>query len=61
MYKRSTERAKVELARQDLAQETRDLYETALRDSQNNLAKLERGEKASEAPGAARARFPAAR
>ncbi len=41
MYKRSTERARAELERTDLTQETRDLYEIALRDSQNNLRRLE--------------------
>jgi tetratricopeptide (TPR) repeat protein len=45
MYKKATERAKVELAKPDLTKELRELYETALRDSTNNLAKLEKGEK----------------
>lgn len=56
MYKRSTERARAELERTDLTQETRDLYEIALRDSQNNLrrleALLERRAKAKEEPKA---------
>ncbi len=45
MYKKAAERAKVELAKPDLSKDLRDLYETALRDSTNNLAKLEKGEK----------------
>ena len=45
MYRKSAERAKIELAKPDLSKDLRELYETALRDSTNNLAKLERGEK----------------
>lgn len=48
MYKKAAERAKVELAKPDLSKELRDLYETALRDSTNNLAKLEKGEKSDK-------------
>jgi hypothetical protein len=48
MYKKAAERAKIELAKPDLPKETRDLYETALRDSTNNLAKLEKGEKSDK-------------
>ncbi len=45
MYRKAVQRAKAELAKTDLKPEARDLYETALRDSTNNLAKLEKGEK----------------
>ncbi len=45
LYKRATERATLELARADLPADLRSLYEIALRDSKNNLAKLERGDK----------------
>jgi len=48
MYKKAADRAKAELAKPDLPKETRDLYETALRDSTNNLAKLEKGEKSDK-------------
>ena len=48
MYKKAAERAKVELAKPDLAKDLRDLYETALRDSTNNLEKLEKGEKSDK-------------
>lgn len=43
MYKKSNAKAQEQLARKDLSAETRQLYEIALRDSKNNLAKLERG------------------
>lgn len=43
LYKKATERATAELARTDLTPELRTIYETALRDSKNNLAKLESG------------------
>ncbi len=43
LYKKATERATIELARTDLAADLRSLYEIALRDSKNNLAKLESG------------------
>jgi tetratricopeptide (TPR) repeat protein len=45
LYKKATERATAELARSDLSADLRSLYEIALRDSKNNLAKLERGDK----------------
>jgi tetratricopeptide (TPR) repeat protein len=41
MYKRSTEWAKIELARADLTPDERELFQTALKDSQNNLKRLE--------------------
>lgn len=41
MYLRSTERALEELARTDLTPELRTIYEIALRDSRNNLERLE--------------------
>ncbi|HEV8113322.1 MAG TPA: tetratricopeptide repeat protein [Planctomycetota bacterium] len=45
MYRKAAARAKEELAKPDLKPDLRELYETALRDSTNNLAKLEKGEK----------------
>jgi tetratricopeptide (TPR) repeat protein len=45
LYKRATERATIELARTDLPADLRSLYEVALRDSKNNLAKLEAGKR----------------
>lgn len=42
MYRRAAERAQEELARADLSPDLRELYQTALRDSRNNLARLER-------------------
>lgn len=48
MYRKAAERAKAELAKPDLSKELRDLYETALRDSTNNLEKLEKGEKSDK-------------
>jgi Tfp pilus assembly protein PilF len=45
MYERAAERAAIELERKDLAPEVRELYQTALRDSKNNLEKLARGDK----------------
>jgi cytochrome c-type biogenesis protein CcmH/NrfG len=45
MYKKAAERAEAELKRTDLKPDQRELYQTALRDSKNNLAKLERGDK----------------
>ena len=45
MYKKAAELAEAELKRGDLTPEVRTRDETALRDSRNNLAKLERGEK----------------
>ena len=41
MYLRSTERAQEELARTDLRPELREVYQIALRDSRNNLQRLE--------------------
>lgn len=41
MYRRSTENARGLLERTDLGQDDRDLFVIALRDSQNNLSKLE--------------------
>ncbi len=41
MYLRSTERALEELARTDLDPELREIYQIALRDSRNNLQRLE--------------------
>lgn len=43
LYKKATERATAELARTDLAADVRTIYQTALRDSKNNLALLEKG------------------
>lgn len=43
MYKKSTAKAEEQLARKDLSRDLRQLYEIALRDSKNNLSKLERG------------------
>ena len=43
MYKKATERAQTELAKPDLAPDLRKLYTTALRDSKDNLAKLDKG------------------
>lgn len=43
LYQKSYERAKVLLERKDLTQADRELYQIALRDSKNNLAKLEKG------------------
>jgi Tfp pilus assembly protein PilF len=48
MYKKAAERAKAELAKPDLSKDQRELYETALRDSTNNLEKLEKGEKSDK-------------
>lgn len=45
MYKRAAELAEAELQRSDLNPAVRELYQTALRDSRNNLAKIERGDK----------------
>jgi Tfp pilus assembly protein PilF len=45
MYKKAAELAEAELKREDLTPEVRTRDETALRDSKNNLAKLERGDK----------------
>lgn len=45
MYKKAAERAEAELKRDDLNPDVRELYQTALRDSKNNLEKLERGDK----------------
>jgi cytochrome c-type biogenesis protein CcmH/NrfG len=45
LYAKAAERAAAELERADLAPDLRELYTTALRDSKNNLAKLERGDK----------------
>jgi Tfp pilus assembly protein PilF len=45
MYTKAAERAAIELERKDLAPDVRALYETALRDSKNNLEKLARGDK----------------
>jgi tetratricopeptide (TPR) repeat protein len=45
MYKKAAERAEIELLRKDLPADLRALYRTTLKDSKNNLAKLERGEK----------------
>jgi cytochrome c-type biogenesis protein CcmH/NrfG len=45
MYEKAAQRAGVELERTDLSADQRELYQTALRDSKNNLAKLERGDK----------------
>ena len=45
MYRKATERAQIELARKDLKPDLKELYTTALRDSKNNLAKLEKGDK----------------
>ena len=43
LYQKSYERAQALLARKDLSADDRALYEIALRDSKNNLAKLEKG------------------
>lgn len=43
MYKRSNARAAELLKKPDLSRDERELYQTALRDSANNLAKLEKG------------------
>ncbi len=43
LYKKARERATIELARPDLPADLRSLYEVALRDSKNNLAKLGSG------------------
>lgn len=45
MYEKAAQRAAVELERKDLAPDVRELYQTALRDSKNNLEKLARGDK----------------
>ena len=45
MYERAAERAAIELERQDLTPELREIYRIALRDSKNNLEKLARGDK----------------
>jgi tetratricopeptide (TPR) repeat protein len=44
MYVKAGERAKIELAKKDLKPDLRELYETTLKDSADNLAKLEKGE-----------------
>jgi tetratricopeptide (TPR) repeat protein len=44
MYKKAAERARIELEKKDLKPELRELYQTALKDSTDNLAKLEKGE-----------------
>jgi len=41
LYRRAGERAEVELAREDLDEETRRIFEVARRDSTNNLRRLE--------------------
>jgi hypothetical protein len=43
LYQKSFERAQALLERKDLSQADRELYQIALRDSKNNLAKLEKG------------------
>jgi hypothetical protein len=43
LYQKAAERAQALLERKDINKEDRALYETALRDSKNNLAKLEKG------------------
>jgi cytochrome c-type biogenesis protein CcmH/NrfG len=45
MYMKAAERAEAELKRTDLEADVRDRLQTALRDSKNNLAKLEKGDK----------------
>ena len=45
MYVNAAEKAEAELKRTDLDADTRDRLQTALRDSKNNLAKLEKGDK----------------
>jgi Tfp pilus assembly protein PilF len=42
MYRKAAERARVELEKKDLKPDQRERYETALKDSTDNLAKLER-------------------
>jgi hypothetical protein len=44
MYKKAAERARIELERKDLKPEQKELYETVLKDSTDNLAKLEKRE-----------------
>jgi hypothetical protein len=44
MYVKAGERAKIELAKKDLKPDRRELCESALKDSTDNLAKLEKGE-----------------
>jgi tetratricopeptide (TPR) repeat protein len=42
MYRQSTKHARIELDRTDITKEDRDLFQIALRDSKNNLARLEK-------------------
>jgi tetratricopeptide (TPR) repeat protein len=42
MYRKAAERARVELEKKDLKPDQRERYETALKDSTDNLAKLEK-------------------
>lgn len=48
MYAKATERATIELEREDLTPDVRELYEIALRDSKNNLEKLNKGDKRND-------------
>ena len=43
LYQKAAERAQALLDRKDISKEDRELYKVALRDSKNNLAKLEKG------------------